>query len=99
MTFFIDFSHFTSSLAKISSEIQVWVKPISPVIKGTFSYAVAWTSKRDDGAPYAIQTSLAKLGLVHEDGYLVTVQKQQICPLLKQKSYQVFFFYVLGSFR
>lgn len=66
-----------SSVAKIGFRFQVWVKPISPVLKGTFSYAVAWASKRDDGAPYSIQTALSKLGLVHEDGYFVTVRTFQ----------------------
>lgn len=54
--------------------IQFWVRPISPIVESQYSYAVAWVSKRDDGAPYTISYKPADLGLNHTHGYLVNVR-------------------------
>ncbi|KAK4884295.1 hypothetical protein RN001_000566 [Aquatica leii] len=40
---------------KISS-IDVWIRPVNPVINNRTSYAVAFHSRRDDGYPYALNS-------------------------------------------
>lgn len=57
---------------KLERQIETWLRPITPVVDGSNSYAIAWASKRDDGAPYAITTKLQDLGLTHKSGYSVT---------------------------
>lgn len=52
---------------------QTWVRPITPIVDGSHSYAVAWSSKRDDGLPYAVNVTLETLGLKHAGGYMVMV--------------------------
>ncbi|KAK5649042.1 hypothetical protein RI129_003934 [Pyrocoelia pectoralis] len=59
-------------LIKTVANIQIWSRPIMPIVNGTHSYAVAYYSKRDDGHPYAITTTLSDVGLSHQSGYLVT---------------------------
>lgn len=55
--------------------IKIWLRPITPFVNGSLSYAVAWVSKRDDGAPYALTVKLCDLGLNHVQGYKVTVSE------------------------
>lgn len=52
---------------------QTWVRPITPIVNGSHSYAIAWASKRDDGAPYSLSIRLESMGLTHQKGYTVTV--------------------------
>lgn len=49
------------------------MRPITPVINGVNSYAVAWASKRYDGNPFAIRAKMADFGMTHENGYIITV--------------------------
>lgn len=62
-------------LSEITIDIhsQTWIRPVTPVVDGVYSQAVAWASKRDDGSPYAITTKLFDLGLTHKSGYTITV--------------------------
>lgn len=60
---------------------QTWLRPITPVISGVHSYAIAWASKRDDGSPYAIVTKLHDLGLTHQNGYKVIVSKNDFAGI------------------
>lgn len=53
------------------------MRPITPIINGANSFAVAWASKRDDGAPYAYSSKLQDLGLTYDKGYSVTVSKRE----------------------
>ncbi|KAF5274043.1 hypothetical protein FQR65_LT04441 [Abscondita terminalis] len=53
------------------NSIDVWIRPINPIIKDLNSYAVAFHSRRDDGYPFAISANLKKLTLPH-DVYMVT---------------------------
>ncbi|EDW91932.1 alpha-N-acetylgalactosaminidase [Drosophila yakuba] len=54
------------------NQIEVWKRPITPVTKnGHHSYAVAFVSRRDDGAPYRIPFTGKELGLMNPKGYSV----------------------------
>lgn len=54
------------------NQIEVWKRPITPVTKsGHHSYAVAFVSRRDDGAPYRIPFTVKELGLTNPKGYNV----------------------------
>lgn len=53
---------------------KVWSRPITPVASnGQYSYAVAFVSRRADGAPYPIKFKLSDLNLTNSRGYSVTV--------------------------
>ncbi|KAK4884297.1 hypothetical protein RN001_000568 [Aquatica leii] len=58
-------------LAKKKFDIEMWVRPITPVKSRAYSYAVAYRSMRDDGYPYAINVTLNELSLNHSKGYTV----------------------------
>lgn len=68
-----DFLGIQGKRIQVVNDIEVWVRPVAPVVEGMFSYAIAWSSKRDDGAPYAVKTVLSRLGLLNEKGYQVEV--------------------------
>lgn len=54
------------------NQIEVWQRPITPVAKnGHHSYAVAFVSRRDDGAPYRTNFTIKELGLKNPNGYTV----------------------------
>lgn len=53
--------------------IQTWIRPILPAVAGYYSYAVAWSSVRDDGYPHPVAVRLQDLGLTFSGGYRVTV--------------------------
>lgn len=48
---------------------QTWVRKIAPIVGNSTSYAVAFVSQREDGAPYSIIAVPAQLGLNHARGY------------------------------
>jgi len=54
--------------------IGVWARPVLPIVKGQYSYAVAFVSTRTDGHPYPFQVTLKDLSLVNEFGYQVKVK-------------------------
>ncbi|XP_026481042.1 alpha-N-acetylgalactosaminidase-like [Ctenocephalides felis] len=54
-----------------SSKIEIWTRPITPVEKEFYSYAIAFTSRRDDGTPFKVTTTLKELGLSAPGGYHV----------------------------
>lgn len=58
--------------------MKTWTRPISPVIKSYFSYAVAFVSRRTDGAPYSVDLKLSELGLNNRNGYILTVKCRKI---------------------
>ncbi|KAK7604891.1 hypothetical protein V9T40_006077 [Parthenolecanium corni] len=49
--------------------IDIWVRPISPIIDGYHSHAVALVSRRTDGAPYVYNITLEHTGLLNPNGY------------------------------
>ncbi|XP_075168178.1 alpha-N-acetylgalactosaminidase isoform X2 [Haematobia irritans] len=57
----------------LKNKIEVWSRPITPVTSnGQYSYAVAFVSRRADGAPYSIKFKLNDLNLTNPRGYAVT---------------------------
>lgn len=80
------------------------MKPVTPVVQGNPSYAIAWSSKRDDGAPYTISTLLTDHGLLKNVTYYVTVRYLLIIIfhwISKRSPYKTLLLviFVLGSFR
>ncbi|XP_034476454.1 alpha-N-acetylgalactosaminidase [Drosophila innubila] len=54
----------------IKNDIEVWRRPITPQNDvQEYSFAVAFVSRRTDGAPYAITFTLKELLLMNENGY------------------------------
>ncbi|EDW57218.1 alpha-N-acetylgalactosaminidase [Drosophila virilis] len=53
----------------MKNNIEVWRRPITPTADAEYSYAVAFVSRRVDGAPYAISFTLKDLSLNNEYGY------------------------------
>lgn len=51
---------------------QTWVRKVAPVVGNSTSFAVAFTSQRDDGAPYSITIVPDQFGLNHDRGYQIT---------------------------
>ncbi|XP_069680372.1 alpha-N-acetylgalactosaminidase-like [Periplaneta americana] len=52
------------------SDIEVWTRPISPVVDANFSFAVAIVSHRTDGYPYPKTVTLKDIGLTNPNGYV-----------------------------
>lgn len=53
--------------------IDIWTRPIEPVHNGYYSYAIAFVSRRADGAPYPYNITLQDLGLKNTNGYTIYV--------------------------
>ncbi|XP_050536026.1 alpha-N-acetylgalactosaminidase-like [Daktulosphaira vitifoliae] len=53
-------------------EIDIWTRPVEPVHNGYYSYAVAFVSRRSDGAPFAYKILLKHLRLDSPNGYTIT---------------------------
>lgn len=67
-------------------DIEIWARPVLPIVNGQQSYAIAFTSRRTDGHPYGFKVTLNDLNLKNEFGYIVKVGKiiQIFCSCLKQ---------------
>lgn len=55
------------------NSIDIWTRPIEPVYKNYFSYAVAFVSRRVDGTPFTYNITLTDLGLHNPKGYNILV--------------------------
>lgn len=64
------------------------MKPILPIVNGSYTYAIAFASNRVDGYLYKLDVPLEKIGLSHANGYSVEVStillvvqcnKMQLC--------------------
>lgn len=53
--------------------IEIWTRPVEPVYRGQYSYAVAFVSRRTDGAPYPYTIAIEDLGMAHYIGYTIKV--------------------------
>lgn len=53
--------------------IEVWTRPVRPVVDDHFSYAIAVFNRRVDGRPYYVNFTLTKLGLTNLHGYSIKV--------------------------
>ncbi|CAI6346860.1 unnamed protein product [Macrosiphum euphorbiae] len=51
--------------------IDIWTRPVEPFNDGYHSYAVAFVSRRVDGAPYPYNITLEDLGLTNPNGYSI----------------------------
>lgn len=54
--------------------MEMWVRPVSPIVRGQHSYAVAFASRRTDGHPHAFNVTLKDMNLNNEFGYQVKVR-------------------------
>ena len=52
--------------------IEIWARPIMPVSKGRYSYAIVFLNRRTDGTPSEVSVTLKELGLDHREGYHIT---------------------------
>lgn len=53
--------------------IEIWSKPIIPIIGSYHSYAVAFVNRRTDGTPSDISVALKELGMTSIGGYIIEV--------------------------
>jgi alpha-galactosidase len=53
------------------SRIDIWTRPVTPVIGDEYSFAVAFTSRRTDGHGHPFNYTLADLNLSNKYGYEV----------------------------
>lgn len=53
--------------------LKIWTRPILPRTNSYHSFAVAFVSRRTDGAPYRIQFNLIDIGLTNLAGYVQLV--------------------------
>lgn len=60
-------------IARKTSGIEIWKRPVLPWVGSEYSYAVAFVSTRRDSQPYTFQTTLRELKLTNEFGYKVQV--------------------------
>ncbi|EDW76064.1 alpha-N-acetylgalactosaminidase [Drosophila tropicalis] len=51
--------------------IEIWSKPVGPIYKNFYSYAIAFLNRRTDGTPSDISVTLKELGLLNTYGYRV----------------------------
>ncbi|KAF5299171.1 hypothetical protein FQA39_LY02344 [Lamprigera yunnana] len=58
-------------LVKIVSGIYIFTRPITPVVNGENSYAIAFHNRKEDGYRFALKISLKKVGLLNRQ-YRVT---------------------------
>jgi len=52
--------------------IEIWARPIMPVLRGKYSYGIVFLNRRTDGTPSEVSVTLKELGLDHGDGYHIT---------------------------
>lgn len=56
------------------NNIEVWTRPVEPIVNGHYSYAVAIVSRRTDGHPHGFNVTLKELSLDYPNGYIVKVK-------------------------
>lgn len=57
---------------------QIWTRPVLPQkTRNIPSYAVAFVSHREDGAPYTVRFNVTDLGLKNRKGYTITVRNER----------------------
>ncbi|KAG4071125.1 hypothetical protein HA402_014393 [Bradysia odoriphaga] len=57
---------------RFEARIETWMRPIKPIVNGELSYAIAWSSKRIDGAPFTVSANIESLKLTNANGYRIT---------------------------
>jgi alpha-galactosidase len=56
---------------KRANDIEIWIRPILPIVGNEYSYAVAFVSRRTDGHAYPFPYTLVDLELQNKHGYEV----------------------------
>jgi len=51
--------------------IEIWARPISPLYRHYFSYAIAFLNRRADGTPSDVAVTLQEMGLIAPSGYRI----------------------------
>ncbi|XP_044737417.1 alpha-N-acetylgalactosaminidase [Chrysoperla carnea] len=51
------------------NKLEIWTRPILPIVNNHTSYAIAFISQRFDGRPYHLNTTLQEIGLNNPNGY------------------------------
>jgi len=49
--------------------IEIWARPIMPVYRSKYSYAIVFLNRRTDGTPSEVSVTLKELGLDNPSGY------------------------------
>jgi len=49
--------------------IEIWARPIMPVYRAKYSYAIVFLNRRTDGTPSEVSVTLKELGLDNPTGY------------------------------
>jgi len=49
--------------------IEIWARPIMPVFRAKYSYAIVFLNRRTDGTPSEVSVTLKELGLDNPSGY------------------------------
>lgn len=52
-------------------DIDIWSRPVGPVYNGICSCAVAFVSRRADGAPHSYKITVEHLGMLNPNGYTI----------------------------
>lgn len=60
---------------RAQNNIETWIRPIEPIVNGEYSYAVAFVSRRTDGAPYGFFYKLEDLKLNSTLDYSIYVSE------------------------
>lgn len=74
-------------------DIDIWSRPVRPVYNGICSCAVAFVSRRADGAPHPYKITVEHLGLLNPNGYTIMVNIFKYfnhCPLFFLTTYNIF---------
>ncbi|XP_025830203.1 alpha-N-acetylgalactosaminidase isoform X2 [Agrilus planipennis] len=71
-------------------KIDVWMKPILPIVEGSHTIAVGFLSNRIDGYPYKVDVRLSDLGLHHPRGYVLSPMCGRQCEVLNRVKGRMF---------
>lgn len=64
------------------SNMEMWARPVMPIVWGQYSYAIAFVSRRTDGHPHAFNVTLKDMNLGNEFGYQVKVRIVSLLVIL-----------------
>lgn len=53
----------------VEKNIEIWTRPVRPIVRGFSSYAVAFLNKRTDGSPFWVHVKLRRIGLTEAKVY------------------------------
>merc|ERR1712203_1346594 len=59
--------------------IEIWARPIMPVYRAKYSYAIVFLNRRTDGTPSEVSVTLKELGLDNPTGYHIEDLTTSMC--------------------